>query len=127
MGDARLRPTTRQRIDRMWSSGGSVLVSAVTAWEVALLADTGRIILDSPAEDWIERFLGRPGVEGVPLTWRAAARACSLPHLEHRDPADRLLVATALDLGCELVTCDGRITAFAAGHGRRYGLKVSAY
>ncbi len=52
----------------------------------------------------------RPGVSSVPISWRAAARAYSLPNFERRDPGDRLLIATALELGCPLVTYDGPIT-----------------
>ena len=57
-----------------------MLVSSVSAWEISLLADTGRISLDRPPEAWIERFLDRPGVDTVPLTWRASARAYRLPN-----------------------------------------------
>jgi PIN domain nuclease of toxin-antitoxin system len=123
-GDQRPRPKTRHTIDNLWLAGGSLLVSAVSAWEILLLADTGRISLDCPPEAWIERFLGRPGIAAVPLTWRASARAYSLPNLERRAPADRLLVATAIELGCPLVTYDDRLTAYAAGPGRQTGLRV---
>jgi len=124
-GDARLKEATRTMIDRRWLAGGSVLVSAVSAWEIALLADTGRINLDCPPEAWVERFVGRPGVEAVPLTCRAASRAYGLQHFERRDPADRLLVATAIELACELVTYDGPITDYALGRGRQSGLRVA--
>ena len=40
--------------------------------------------------------------------------------LEHRDPADRLLIASAIELACPLVTYDERILRFAAGYGRQY-------
>ncbi len=123
-GDQRLRAATRTAIDRLWLGGGSVLVSAVSAWEIALLADTGRISLDCPPEAWVERFLGRPGVAAVPLSWRTSARAYGLPNFERRDPGDRLLIATAIELGCPLVTYDGPITEYAAGQGRQTGLRV---
>lgn len=124
-GDARLRSATRDIIDGVWQAGGSVLVSSVSAWEIALLADTGRISLDRPPEAWLERFLGRPGIDAVPLTWRASARAYRLPNFERRDPADRLLVATAIELGCALVTYDGPLNDYAAGYGRQTGLKIA--
>jgi len=123
-GDQRLRPETRYAIDGLWLAGGSVLVSSVSAWEIAMLSESGRISLDCSPEAWVERFLGRPGVSAVPLTWRASARAYRLPKFERRDPGDRLLIATAIDLGCKLVTYDGSITAYAAGHGRQTGLRI---
>jgi PIN domain nuclease of toxin-antitoxin system len=101
-----------------------ILVSSVSAWEIARLSDTGRISLDCPREAWVERFLARPGASAMPLTWHASARAYRLPNFERRDPGDRLLVATAIDLGCPLVTYDGTIIKYAAGHGRPTGLRV---
>jgi PIN domain nuclease of toxin-antitoxin system len=91
-----------------------------------LLVDVGRIDLDLPVDAWIERFLGRPGIEAAPLSLRAASRSYSLYHLEHRDPADRLLVATAIDLACPLVTYDERVAHFARKHGRQYRFAVEA-
>ena len=89
-----------------------------------MLVDLGRIDLDVPVEAWIERFLGRPGVEAAPLGLQAASRSYRLHHLEHRDPADRLLVATAIELACPLVTYDERIAHFGQKHGRQYGFAV---
>ena len=124
-GDARLRGSTRALIDGCWRSGGTIFLSAVTAWEVALLVDTARIDLDLPVEAWIGRFLDSPGLEAVPLSLDAASRAYRLHHLEHRDPADRLLIATAIELSCPLVTYDERIAHFGKKHGRQYGFAVS--
>jgi PIN domain nuclease of toxin-antitoxin system len=123
-GDDRLRASTRALIDDCWQDGGTILLSAVTAWEIALLVDTGRIDLDIPVEAWINRFLGRPGIEAVPLSYRAACRSYQLHHLEHRDPADRLLIATAIELACPLVTYDERIARFGNKHGRQYQFAV---
>ena len=125
-GDDRLRKSTRVLIDDCWRNGGAIVLSAVTAWEVALLVDAGRIDLDCPVEAWIERFLGRPGVEAAPLEHRAACRSYRLHHLEHRDPADRLLIATAIELACPLVTYDERIRRFGEKHGRQYRFAVGA-
>jgi PIN domain nuclease of toxin-antitoxin system len=116
-GDDRLRPSTRGLVDGCWRDGGTIFLSAVTAWEIALLVDTGRIDLDLPVENWIERFLRHPGVEPAPLSYRAASRSYQLHHLEHRDPADRLLIATAIELDCPLVTYDERIARFGETHG----------
>jgi PIN domain nuclease of toxin-antitoxin system len=124
-GDERLSAATRAVIDRSWQTGGTIYLSAVTAWEIALLVDAGHIELDMPAEAWVERFLDRPGIEAVPLSHRAACGAYQLPHLEHRDPADRLLVATAIELACPLVTYDQRIERFARRYGRQHGFAVA--
>lgn len=124
-GDARLAAATRALIDGSWRTGGTIYLSAITAWEIALLVDAGHIELDLPAEAWVERFLDRPGIEAVPLGFRAACSVYQLHHLEHRDPADRLLIATAIELDCPLVTYDERVGRFAKKHGRRYGFRVA--
>jgi PIN domain nuclease of toxin-antitoxin system len=125
-GDERLRLSTRELIDGCWRKGGIIFLSAVTVWEIALLVDTGRIDLDVPIEAWVKRFVERPGIEAVPLQHGPASRAYRLHHLEHRDPADRLLIATAVDLGCPLVTYDERIARFGKRHGRQYRFAVAA-
>jgi PIN domain nuclease of toxin-antitoxin system len=125
-GDDRLRASTRALIDGCWQNGGAILLSAITVWEIALLVDTGGIDLDVPVAAWIERFLDCPGIEAVPLGHQAASRSYQLHHLEHRDPADRLLIATAIELACPLVTYDERIVRFGKKHGRQYRFAVDA-
>ncbi|HEX3864884.1 MAG TPA: type II toxin-antitoxin system VapC family toxin [Stellaceae bacterium] len=125
-GDDRLRRDTRVVIDECRRNGGTIFFSTVSAWEIALLVDTGRIDLDIPVEEWVERFVRRPGIVVVPLSHRAACRSYQLHPLPHRDPADRLLVATAIDLGCPLVTYDDRILAFGARYGSQYRFAVGA-
>jgi PIN domain nuclease of toxin-antitoxin system len=125
-GDDRLRPSSRVLIDGCWRNGGTIFVSAVSAWEIALLVDTGRVELDLPIEAWVKRFLERPGIEAVPLGIGPAARAYQLHHLEDHDAADRLLIATAIELACPLVTYDERIARFAKKHGRQYRFAVAA-
>jgi len=125
-GDERLRPSTRTLIDSCWRNGGTIFLSAVTVWEMALLVDAGRVELDIPIEAWVERFLDRPGIEAVPLSYRAASRAYQLHYLEHRDPADRLLISTAIELACPLVTYDDRIARFGERWGRQYRFAVDA-
>lgn len=123
-GDDRLRTSTRGLIDGCWQNGGTIFLSAVTVWEIALLVDTGRIDLDVPIASWIERFLDRPGIQAVPLDHKAAARSYQLHHLEHRDPADRLLISTAIGLSCPLITYDDRIVRFGNKHGRQYRFSI---
>jgi len=125
-GDNRLRESTRKLIENHWRNGGMIFLSAVSAWEIALLVDTGRIDLDVPVASWIERFLDRPGIEAVPLDHRAASRSYRLHHLEHRDPADRLLIATAIELACPLVSYDDRIALFGRKHGRQHRFAVAS-
>lgn len=125
-GNATLKEQTRRKIDECWRAGGTILLSAVSAWEIALLADLQRIALDLPAADWIARFLNRPGFAPAPLTPESAARAYDMKPFAHRDLADRLLMATAMELRCPLVSYDGNIAHFAKRHGRRFGFAIVA-
>jgi PIN domain nuclease of toxin-antitoxin system len=125
-GDDHLRSSTRALIDGCWQNGGAIRLSAVSVWEIALLVDSRRIELDLPIEAWITRFLQRPGIESAPLGHRAASRSYRLHQLEHRDPADRLLIATAIELACPLVTYDERILRFSTDYGRQYAFTARA-
>lgn len=125
-GDTHLLPATRVLLDECWKAGGTIFFSAVSAWEIALLVNRGRFKLDLPVDGWVQRLLDRPGVAAAPLTPRTAARSYSLQNLEHRDPGDRLLIATAIELGCPLVTYDEPIVQFGKTGGRQYGFTAAA-
>ena len=56
---------------------------------------------------------GCPEIEFVPVDNRIALRSVHLDGFEHRDPADRIIVATALGLKAVLVTADARLRAYA--------------
>ena len=86
-----------------------LLVSDITLWEVATLHSLGRIKLSIPLRDWLERAVAPPLVMRVGISPAIAAAVTSLPDRFHRDPADRILVATALVLGATLLTQDRRI------------------
>jgi PIN domain nuclease of toxin-antitoxin system len=92
-------------------------VSIICAWEVGMLEAKGRIRFDIPCEDWIHRAFGMPGLSLMPLTPSICARSSRLPGEFHGDPADRLIVATARELGAILLTRDGPILGYAGlGH-----------
>ncbi|WP_428675002.1 type II toxin-antitoxin system VapC family toxin [Reyranella sp.] len=124
-GDEKLGTTSRRTIESAWNGGGRLFFSAVSAWEIAVLVDKELIELDLPVAAWVDRFVGRPGLEALPLDHRAATLAYNLGNLDHRDPADRLLIASAIGLDCPLVTHDDRIRRFAKGHGKQLGFAVA--
>lgn len=89
-----------------------LLVSAISPWEVAMLVAKRRIELDRPIEAWIDAALGLPGLDLVQLEPRIAIRSTSLPGAFHPDPADRIIVATALERSARIVTPDERIRSY---------------
>jgi PIN domain nuclease of toxin-antitoxin system len=82
-------------------------VASVSFWEIAMLVKRGRLTVEPSVDQWRLRVLGL-GVEEIPLTGDVAISAVRLPDLHH-DPADRLIVATAMATGATLVTADDRI------------------
>ncbi|MGB0680493.1 MAG: type II toxin-antitoxin system VapC family toxin [Polyangiales bacterium] len=84
-------------------------LASVTLWEVATLVSLGRIRLRRPLRDWLQAASAPPLVRLVPLSASIAAEVAALPNSFHRDPADRILVATARVLGLTMLTRDRRI------------------
>ena len=105
----RLTETQRQAIENERHQSGIIGVSAISCVEIARLAGNGLIELSTNSLTWLRRLLNYPDVELLPITPEIAVRTYSLPEPFHRDPADRILVATALEYSCPLVTSDGRI------------------
>ena len=112
-------PMTRASIAAIDDAAGrgEVLVSPVSAWEIGLLVQKGRIRLDLAPLPWFERLLGLPGIRLTPLGVAAAISSSFLDEPFHGDPADRLLVASARTLPATLITRDAKILRYAeAGH-----------
>jgi PIN domain nuclease of toxin-antitoxin system len=123
-GDARLRHATAALIDGHWREGGVVYFSAISVWEIAMLLRRRRIELREPIEQWLAHFLDLPGMEPIAVTHRIAARAYDFDPYDGGDPADRILIATAIELDCPFVTYDTHIRQFAKRHGRRHGFSA---
>lgn len=85
-------------------------VADISLWEIATLAQLGRIRLRLPLRDWLEAATAPPLVRRVGISPAIAAELATLPPGFHRDPADRILVSTARVLGATLLTQDKRIT-----------------
>jgi PIN domain nuclease of toxin-antitoxin system len=85
-------------------------VSAISVWEVAMLVSRGRMRLDRAVGSWIKDALAGETLRLLPLDAEIAVTAASIGSALHYDPADRIIVATALELGAPLVTMDGAIT-----------------
>lgn len=88
-------------------------VSAISCLEVARLESAGRLTLPVDIEEWIDRGLHYPAVTLLELTPRIAVASTRLPESFHKDPADRIIVATAIEYDAELATTDGKIQAYA--------------
>lgn len=99
----------RVRLQRAVDAGEALHVSSISTWEVAMLAARGRLALTMDVGAWIAAVEALPHVTFVPVDNAVALRAVALPDTIPSDPADRLIVATALGIGATLVTGDERI------------------
>jgi PIN domain nuclease of toxin-antitoxin system len=116
LANAELAVSERNAINRAAASG-QLRIAAISVWEAALLASRGRVVLGRPLTQWITAAVSAPGLTIEPLLPQVAVEACSLPEAFHRDPADRLIVATARVANATLMTRDQRILDYAArGH-----------
>lgn len=87
------------------------LVSAASAWEIAVKAATGRLRLPAPVEVFVPESIDRLVATPIPVEHAEVVRVASLP-LHHRDPFDRLLVVQAQALRVPLVTADHALAAY---------------
>ena len=88
----------------------SLAVSAMTCWEMAWLVQHCRIILQLSVSDWLDQVEAN-GVVIIPVSRAIAERAVSLPE-HHKDPVDRIIIATAVEHQAQLISVDGRFPAY---------------
>ena len=108
--DGRMAKETRRRLEQA-RAAGRLQVAAVTLWEIALLAQDGKLRVDIAVPKWLHTALRRSGTSVAPLdpgaAYEAARLAATLP-----DPAGCQIVGTAVHLGVPLASRDRRLLAF---------------
>ncbi len=113
-------PTLRQEAvatAREAARAGGLYVSAISAWEIAMLAARGRIVLTQDPLDWVRASVARAGLLVEDLSPEVLVSSTRLPGDLQGDPADRFIVATARKLGAVLITRDRQLLAYGAqGH-----------
>ena len=86
-----------------------IFISSISIWEVYLLVKKDKVELLLDIDSWLEKLEYLPFVKFIPVDNRIATHSVNLPDFEYKDPADRIIIATALNLGAKLVTSDKRI------------------
>jgi PIN domain nuclease of toxin-antitoxin system len=112
-GDEQLRLSEALPLIERAAQLSNVKVSAISVWEVSMLEAKGRISFSMECLDWVKQALAAPGISLVPLTPEIAVLSSRLPGEFHGDPADRIIVATALELSASLVTKDKKILRYS--------------
>ena len=90
----------------------NVFISSISAWEVALLTSKKRLLLSMEVADWIKKSEMLPFVNFIPVDNSIAVKSVNLPQSFYSDPADRIIIATAISLGASLITKDERILKY---------------
>jgi PIN domain nuclease of toxin-antitoxin system len=96
-------------LERAERSGGGIAVAAISLWEIAMLAERGRVRLPCTTDAFLDELERAPSLRVLPLDRRVAVESVRLGDAVPRDPSDRMIVATARVWGLPLVTADERI------------------
>jgi PIN domain nuclease of toxin-antitoxin system len=87
-------------------------ISSITFWEIAMLAQKGRINIYSTIEDLLEKISNINGLNIQDINYKIASLSASLDNF-HGDPADRIIISTAKNLAATLVTEDAKIVEWS--------------
>jgi PIN domain nuclease of toxin-antitoxin system len=112
--DRRLRQALRDMIE---GHEGIVAVSSATIYETIILVRKNRIVLNREPDDWLEHATHGANVEVMPLDAAIAWQAGNLP-FHHRDPIDRLIIASAICRDALLASVDSQFPHYEALAGR---------
>lgn len=114
---ARMTDRSVAAITEAQTAGRPVSASPFTAWEIGTLVSRERLRLTYAPADWFRRFLRRGNVTLTDLSPELLVDSSFLPGNPPRDPADRIIIATARASGMTVVTRDRQILDYAdAGH-----------
>ena len=106
-GDKKLSLDARQVIEET----ETVYVSPISLWEIANKRSTGGLTLQLPTRQWFEKLCEWYNLSLLPLSSEVMIRAGELPK-HHKDPADRIIIAAALDANLTVVTGDSRFPEY---------------
>lgn len=104
--DDTIAPAAKTAMKDAFQNDTPVLISPMTAWEVGMLVARGRLTLLMRPQQWFARLLQTPGIELADMTPDVLISSSFLPGQPPRDPADRIIAATAREFGCTLITRD---------------------
>lgn len=107
----KLSLVARSTIEKERASS-ELAISAISVWEVCMLVRSGDLTLRVDIDTWLTDLMLVPFLQVISVDANIAKTAVFLPAWSHKDPADRIIVATALRLGVPLVTGDAKMRAY---------------
>ena len=107
MGGGDLSADAKRRI----TVASSLYYSSISVWEIARLQKEGKIVIPVDAEEFFADLAELYGLSAIPPNDEIMLRAANLPDF-HKDPADRIIIATALIGGMPIVTGDNKFSQY---------------
>ncbi len=108
-GSGQLSANAKRAIDTTLNADREVIVSSISVWEIAMLINRGRLVLSMDIDNWIGELTQIEGLGFIPVDNEIGVKSTKLPGRFHKDPADRMIVATAHKFAVPLVTADEKI------------------
>ncbi|MER8382499.1 type II toxin-antitoxin system VapC family toxin [Mesorhizobium sp. M0142] len=103
LSEPALRAIERERL------GGEILISSISAWEIAMLVSRGRLLLSMDVGEWLATVSKLEKLSFISVDNEIAVTSTELPGEFHKDPADRIIVATSRKFAAPLVTADHKL------------------
>jgi PIN domain nuclease of toxin-antitoxin system len=114
---ARLSQAALEAMRAAYREGVPSYISPITAWEVGMLTSRGRLQLLIRPERWFSNLFEVPGVRLAEMSPDVLIASSNLPGKPPKDPTDRIMAATARELGATLITRDRSLLDYGAqGH-----------
>ena len=111
-GSSELKNSEIELINKVVNHG-QILIASISIWEVAMLQKLGKITLSMPIKDWVEQSLNQKGIVIATFDVAILIESVFLPGNFHKDPADRMIVATSRIKKIPLLTHDQRIIDYS--------------
>ena len=108
-----LKPAAASLLTQRFRDGETVMLSPITGWELGLLFSRGRLRAAIRPREYLRRLTSIPGVAMAHLSAEILLDSSFLPGAPPRDPADRIIAATAREHGYTVMTRDTALLAYA--------------
>src|ERR1700691_4809690 len=105
-GDLPMASGAVEAMNRAFAAMAPVFVSPISAWEIGILCSRGRMRFPIPPQSWFNRLRSTEGMALAELSPKILIASSFLPGSPPRDPADRIIAATAREYDYKVITRD---------------------
>lgn len=95
------------------SNQNKLYVCAITFWEIATLFNKKKISFAIDLKQWVNKTIQMSGMNIINLSPHILLKSCCLPNYEHKDPADRIIIAASREYNAHLMTADKQILEYS--------------